>query len=202
MPTNAERLVWAAGDGSTLEAYDTPFGKLGGLICWENYMPLARYAMYAWGTQIYVAPTWDSSDAWLATLRHIAREGRVFVIGCCIAMRDAGVPDRYEFKELYPKDSDGWINDGNSAIVNPDGDVIAGPAFQKEEILYAEIESRHLREPKYWFDAAGHYARPDVFRLTVNRDAHPMLHVGGGVGSPITQAHPAPAKPARRGNRK
>ena len=174
MPTSAERLVWAAGDGATLDAFDTPLGKIGGLICWENYMPLARYAMYAWGTQIYVAPTWDSSDSWLATLRHIAREGRCFVIGCCIAMRTAAIPDRYEFKKLYP-DGHEWINIGNSAVVSPDGHFIAGPIEKKEEILYAELDARTLRDTKYWFDAAGHYARPDVFQLTVNRGVNGMI---------------------------
>jgi nitrilase len=180
MPTSAERLVWAAGAGDTLEVYDTPYGKLGGLICWENYMPLARYAMYAWGTQIYVAATWDCADTWVATLQHIAKEGRVLVIGCCIAMQRKDIPDRYEFKKLYGEGGDeAWVNVGNSAIVDPDGHIIAGPAVETQEILYAEIEPRKLREPRYWFDAAGHYGRPDVFQLTVNREAHPMISTMG-----------------------
>ncbi|HEU4760182.1 MAG TPA: carbon-nitrogen hydrolase family protein, partial [Dehalococcoidia bacterium] len=139
VPTGAERLVWAQGDGSTLAVYDTPLGKLGGLICWENYMPLARYAMYAWGTQIYVAATWDRGEPWLSTLRHIAKEGRVYVIGCCIAQRLDGIPDRFEFKHrYYPPDRE-WINVGDSAIVDPDGEFIAGPVRLKEEVLYAEL---------------------------------------------------------------
>jgi nitrilase len=174
MPTSAERLVWAAGDGSTLDVFDTSLGKLGGLLCWENYMPLARYAMYAWGTQIYVAPTWDSSDGWLASLRHIAREGRCYVIGCCIAMQKKVIPERYEFKKLYPADTD-WINGGNSAIVSPDGYFVAGPLVNKEDILYAEVDPRSLRDTKYWFDVAGHYARPDVFQLTINRGQNRMI---------------------------
>jgi nitrilase len=194
VPTAAERLVWAAGDGSTLEAYDTPMGKLGGLICWENYMPLARYAMYAWGTQIYVAATWDCADTWVATLQHIGKEGRVFVIGCCIAMRNYDIPDRFEFKKLYPENAD-WLNVGNSAIVDPDGHVIAGPAVKTEEILYAEIEPRKLREPRYWFDAAGHYARPDVFQLTVRRDGRPMLRVDGDGAEAAAQREAAPMRP-------
>ncbi|HSP55455.1 MAG TPA: carbon-nitrogen hydrolase family protein [Dehalococcoidia bacterium] len=194
MPTSAERLVWAAGDGSTLDTYDTPFGRLGGLICWENYMPLARYAMYAWGTQLYFAPTWDSSDSWLATLRHIAKEGRVYVVGCCIAMRCDQIPDAYEFKELYPADHV-WVNVGNTAIAGPDGDFIAGPIVQKEEILYADVDPNEFRAPRYWFDPAGHYARPDVFQLTVNRVPNPMLRSLGGTpaaasgdGAPPTQS--------------
>jgi nitrilase len=174
VPTVAERLVWAAGDGSTLEAFDSPYGKLGGLICWENYMPLARYAMYAWGTQIYVAATWDSSETWVATLQHIAKEGRCVVIGCCIAMTRDQVPDRYEFKSLYPADGDGWINSGRSAIVIPDR-ILAGPAVNKETILYAEIDPARMRGAHFSLDAAGHYARPDVFKLTVNRDPNPMI---------------------------
>ncbi|HEY5640756.1 MAG TPA: carbon-nitrogen hydrolase family protein [Dehalococcoidia bacterium] len=174
VPTAAERLVWTPGDGSTLEVFETPYGKLGGLICWENYMPLARYAMYALGTQIYVAATWDSSDSWVATLRHIAKEGRLYVIGCCIAMRRDEIPDSYGFKSLYPPNGE-WVNVGNSAIVGPGGDLLAGPVASKEEILYAEIDSSRLLGSRYWLDAAGHYARPDVFQLTVNRRANPMI---------------------------
>ncbi|HXL37130.1 MAG TPA: carbon-nitrogen hydrolase family protein, partial [Ktedonobacteraceae bacterium] len=121
VPTGGERLVWAQGDGSTLQVYDTPLGKLGGLICWENYMPLARYTMYAWGTQIYVAATWDHGQPWLSTIRHIAKEGRVYVIGCCIAMRKDDIPDHYSMKQKYYAEMDEWINVGDSAIVNPEG---------------------------------------------------------------------------------
>jgi nitrilase len=192
MPTSAERLVWAAGDGSTLETYHTDFGTLGGLLCWENRMPLARYAMYAWGTQVYVAPTWDSSDSWIATLRHIATEGRCFVIGSCIAMRTNDIPDHYEFKAQYEEEQD-WINQGNSAIVNPDGYIIAGPAVNEETILYADLDMELLRGSKLWFDAAGHYARPDVFQLTVNRNARPMIvcaPVAGTEGVALTGGRP------------
>ena len=174
MPTSAERMVWAAGDGSTLEVHETEYGKLGGLLCWENYMPLARYSMYAEGTSILAAPTWDSSDAWVATLRHIGREGRCWVIGCCIAMRLSDIPDRYEFKSHYGGE-DEWINGGSSAIVNPDGYIVAGPAVNEETILYADIDPAKAGESNFWFDAAGHYARPDVFKLTVNREPKPMV---------------------------
>jgi nitrilase len=178
VPTSAERLVWTPGDGSTLGVFDTPYGKLGGLICWENYMPLARYAMYAWGTQIYVAATWDSSDGWLATLQHIAREGRVAVIGCCIAMRTDQIPDSYEFKRAYP-DGHEWVNRGASAIVGPDGHFLAEPAIREETIIYGEIDPASIRGSHYWMDAAGHYARPDVFQLRVNRAPAPMVQTVG-----------------------
>ena len=177
VPTGGERLVWAQGDGSTLQVYDTPLGKLGGLICWENYMPLARYAMYAWGTQIYIAATWDCGQPWLSTIRHIAKEGRVYVIGCCIAMRKDDIPDRYTMKQKYYADMDEWINVGDSAIVSPEGHFIAGPVRKQEEILYAEIDPRMMQGPKWMLDVAGHYARPDVFQLTVHTDARQMIRV-------------------------
>ncbi|MFQ5822577.1 MAG: carbon-nitrogen hydrolase family protein [bacterium] len=176
VPTGGERLMWAQGDGSTLNAFDTPFGKLGGLICWENYMPLARNAMYAWGTQIYVAPTWDSSESWLMSLRHIAREGGMFVIGCCMAIHMKDIPNRYKFKTLYPEGKE-WINPGNSCIINPKGEFIAGPVKMKEEILYAEIDYKLIPASKWIFDVAGHYARPDVFKFTVNREPNAVIQI-------------------------
>jgi nitrilase len=177
VPTGGERLVWAQGDGSTLQVYDTPLGKLGGLICWENYMPLARYTMYAWGTQIYVAATWDRGQPWLSTLRHIAKEGRVYVIGCCIAMRKDDIPDRYSMKQKFYAEADEWINIGDSAIVNPEGEFIAGPVRKQEEILYAELDPRMMQGPKWMLDVAGHYARPDVFQLTVHTDVRRMIRI-------------------------
>ncbi len=179
VPTGAERMVWARGDGSTLEVYDTPLGRIGGLICWENYMPLARYAMYAWGTQIYVAATWDRGEPWLSTLRHIGKEGRVYVIGCSIALHRNDIPDRFEYKKKFYSESREWINVGDSAIVNPEGEFIAGPARMKEEILLAEVDPRMMRGPKWMLDVAGHYARPDVFELIVHRNPHPMMKVTG-----------------------
>lgn len=175
VPAGGERLVWAQGDGSTLETYDTPIGKIGGLICWENYMPLARYTMYAWGTQIYVAATWDRGQPWLSTLRHIAKEGRVVVIGCCMALRKSDIPDHFEFKQRFYQHAGEWINIGDSAIVNPDGEFVAGPLREQEGILYAEVDPAQLRGPKWMLDVAGHYARPDVFQLTVNRGPRRMI---------------------------
>ena len=177
VPTAPERMVWAQGDGSTLEVYDTSLGKLGGLICWENYMPLARYSLYAWGVQIYLAPTWDNGEPWLSTLRHIAKEGRVYVVGCSIAMRKQDIPDRFEFKAKYYSEAGEWINKGDSAIVSPDGKFVAGPLNAEEGILYAELDPRQMRGSKWNLDVAGHYARPDVFRLTVSKEDRPMIAV-------------------------
>jgi len=174
IPTAGERTVWAQGDGSTLAAYDTSAGRLGGLICWENYMPLARNAMYAWGTQIYVAPTWDRGEMWIATLQHIAKEGGMFVIGCCQPLHVDDIPDRLEFKQRYA-DGTEWINTGHSCIVDPGGKIIAGPLVEKEDILYADVSLRRIAASKRMFDVAGHYARPDVFKFTVNRKPNPMV---------------------------
>jgi nitrilase len=175
VPTAPERMVWAQGDGSTLEVYDTSLGKLSGLICWENYMPLARYSLYAWGVQIYLAPTWDNGEPWLSTLRHIAKEGRVYVVGCSIAMRKEDIPDRFEFKAKHYTEVGEWINEGDSAIVDPDGKFISGPLNAREGILYAELDPRQMNGSKWNLDVAGHYARPDVFRLTVNREDRPLI---------------------------
>jgi nitrilase len=175
VPTAPERMVWAQGDGSTLEVYDTSLGKLSGLICWENYMPLARYALYAWGTQIYVAPTWDNGEPWLSTLRHIAKEGRTYVVGCSIAMRKEDIPDQFEFKAKYYSEVGKWINKGGSAIVSPDGKILAGPLNEEEGIIYAEVDPRQMRAPKWNLDVAGHYARPDVFQLSVSKEDRPII---------------------------
>jgi nitrilase len=175
MPTGGERLVWALGDGSDLEVYDLPFGKLGGLLCWENYMPLARYAMSAWGTEIFVAPTWDRGEPWLSTMRHVAKEGRCHVISCCTPMHKRDVPDRLAFKEKFLGAVDGWINPGGSVIVDPDGKIIAGPALEQETILYAELDRARITGPRWQLDIAGHYARPDIFELIVHRKAKPLI---------------------------
>jgi nitrilase len=177
MPTGGEKLVWGLGDGSDLEVYDLPFGRLGGLLCWENYMPLARYAMSAWGTEIFVAPTWDRGEPWLSTMRHVAKEGRCYVVGCCTPMHKDDVPDRFAFKEKYLGAVEGWINPGDSVIVDPDGKVVAGPASQTETILYAELDRAKITGPRWQLDVAGHYARPDIFELIVHRRPKPLLTV-------------------------
>ena len=166
-PTGAERLIWGEGDGSTMPVVETPFGKIGGLICWENYMPLARTAMYGKGVEIYLAPTADYRDSWQATMRHIACEGRCFVLGC----------NQFVKKDMYPKDLETIeeLEDrpeimcrGGSVIVAPLGDVIAGPLFDEEGILYADLDMADVVKAKIDFDVVGHYSRPDVFQLTVN----------------------------------
>ena len=169
-PTAAERLIWGEGDGSTLTVLQTDLGKIGGLICWENYMPLARMAMYGKGVQIYLAPTADARDTWQATMRHIACEGRCFVLGC----------NQYVRKEMYPADlrqlpemqgAPDVMCRGGSVIVSPLGEVLAGPLFDEEGILYAELDLGEIVRAKVDFDVVGHYARPDVFQLRVNEEA-------------------------------
>jgi nitrilase len=169
IPTGGERLIWAQGDGSTIKSYDTKAGRVAGLICWENYMPLARNAIYETGAQILAAPTWDKSVSWLQSMQHIAREGGVFVVSTCMAIRKDDIPDEYDFKKLYPEDRE-WINTGNSCIINPKGQIIAGPLEAEEGILYAEIDINNITEAKRMFDVVGHYARPDVFNFSIKNN--------------------------------
>ena len=174
MPTGGERLVWGFGDGSDLQVHDTPFGRVGGLICWENLMPLARVAMYAKGVDIWTAPTWDNGENWVANLRHIAREGRCYVIGVTTLLRDSDIPEGIPGRELWGTGED-WCNDGWSAIVDPDGGMLAGPLVGEEGILYAQADAEHARDERYKFDPVGHYSRPDVFRLIVDESAKPAV---------------------------
>jgi len=186
IPTSGERLVWGRGDGSDLNVYRLPFGRLGGLLCWENYMPLPRYALIAWGCQIYVAPTWDHGEPWLSTMRHIAKEARCFVVGCAMPLHKDDVPDRLRFKDAYLADVTGWINPGDSVIVDPDGKLVAGPAKEEETILYAEVHAEQLSGPRWQLDTAGHYARPDVFELRYHRVPRPILSEdSGGEGEKV-----------------
>jgi nitrilase len=168
-----------------------------GLICWENYMPLARYALSAWGCEIHVAPTWDRGEPWLSTMRHIAKESRSFVVGCCQAVRNADIPDALPFKAKYLSDVGEWINTGDSVIVDPDGKVVAGPAREAETILYADVRREQLVGPRWQLDVAGHYARPDVFELRVHRTPTPIIRV---VDAPAPAAKSK--RPARRSKRK
>jgi nitrilase len=167
IPTGGERLIWAQGDGSSFKSYKTQAGKIAGLICWENYMPLSRNAIYETGAQILATPTWDKSPNWRQSMQHIAREGGVFVVSACMALNINDIPDEYEFKKLYPEGRE-WINIGNSCIICPKGQIIAGPLEAQEGILYADIDLNVITEAKRMFDVVGHYSRPDVFNFSIN----------------------------------
>jgi nitrilase len=168
MPTNPERMVWGFGDAAGLKAIDTPVGRIGVLLCWENYMPLARFALYAQGIDIHIAPTYDSGDGWIGTLQHIAREGGCWVVGAGVALRNRDIPDDFPDRDrLYPAEED-WINPGDSAVIAPGGMIVKEPLHQQQEILYADIDASKAAAARRSFDVAGHYARPDVFSLQVN----------------------------------
>jgi nitrilase len=174
MPTAAERLVWGQGDGSTLPVLDTPAGRLGAVICWENYMPLLRMAMYAKGVQIWCAPTADARDTWIATMQHIACEGRCFVLSA------NQFATRGDYPADYPLDDDSGdpravLCRGGSVVVSPLGEIMAGPAFGAETILRADLDLDRIAEAKYDFDVVGHYARPDVFTLSVDERPRPPV---------------------------
>jgi nitrilase len=165
VPTNHERLVWGQGDGGGLEAIETPLGRVGGLICWENYMPLARFSLYQSGIEIYIASTADDGDPWQATLVHIARESRAFVVAPSHFQRAASYPDDFPLAELI--EGLDVIGRGGSAVLAPDGSYLAGPVYDREEILVAELDPAVLLAERQRFDPAGHYHRPDVLQLTV-----------------------------------
>jgi nitrilase len=170
VPTGGERTVWGQSDGSSsLFVAETAFGRVGGLICWENLMPLARAAMYQLGVDVYVAPTWDNSDAWLSTLRHIAREGRVFVIGTNTCLRGSDVPRSLPNAAVLYGGDDDWMSRGNAAIVGPDGTVLAGPLVERSGMLVVTIDLGQLTIARRQFDPVGHYSRPDVFGLDLRR---------------------------------
>jgi nitrilase len=162
MPTNHERLVWGLGDGKGLETVATDFGAVGGLICWENLMPLARFALYQAGLEVYLAPTADDSEDWHESMRHIARESRSFVLSCCVFQRASSFPDDVPLAE-----GGELVGRGGSAILAPDGSYLAGPLWDEEGILYAELDPQRLYEARQRFDPAGHYHRPDVLRLQI-----------------------------------
>ena len=170
MPTNPERMVWGFGDASGLKVVDTPCGKLGCLICWENYMPLARYALYAQGVEVYIAPTWDQGDAWISSMKHIAKEGACWVIGSGSAIKASDIPVSFPGrKTLYP-DPNEWVNTGDSVVIAPGGELVAGPMNKKQGILYADIDVSKASKAHRKLDVAGHYSRPDIFKLIVNKE--------------------------------
>jgi nitrilase len=169
VPTNHERLIWGQGDGRGLLAVETGFGRVGGLICWENYMPLARVALYESGVEIYIASTADDSDQWQATLVHIARESRAYVVAPCHFQRASSYPSDFALaSELEGVEGMGR---GGSAILAPSGSYLAGPLYEEEGILYAELDPALLLSERQRFDSVGHYSRPDVLRLSVNPSA-------------------------------
>lgn len=163
-PTGLERYVWGEGNGSGLLSFDTELGKIGGLICWENYMPLARTALYQQGVEIYLAPTADARDSWQATMQHVALEGRCFVLASNQFVRKSDYPDRYQ-PDLT--DEPEVMSRGGSVIFSPFGEILAGPLYDAEGLLTAELDFATLVKSKLDFDPVGHYARPDVFRLDV-----------------------------------
>jgi len=173
MPTAMERLVWGFGDGSTLPVFHTPLGTMGAVICWENYMPLLRTAMYAKGIQIYCAPTADDRDTWLASMQHIAMEGRCFVLSSCQYLTRKDCPDTYD--AIQGDDPETVLMRGGSCIVGPLGQVLVPPSYEGETLLTADLDMGEIARGKYDFDATGHYARPDIFRLFVNERPMPAV---------------------------
>ncbi len=173
MPTATERLVWGFGDGSTLPVFDTPLGKIGAVICWENYMPLLRFAMYSKGIQLYCAPTADDRDSWLPSMQHIAVEGRCFVLSSCQYVKRGAYPQDYD--AIQGNDPEIVMMRGGSCIIGPFGQVLAGPNYDEECILVADIDLGEITRGKYDLDVVGHYARPDVFRLYVNEAPNPPV---------------------------
>jgi nitrilase len=173
VPTAAERALWGMGDGSTLPVFDTPLGRLGAVICWENYMPLLRTAMYAKGVQLWCVPTADGRDTWLPTMRHIAREGGCFVFSCNQFTRLRDYPP--DIANELATEPDEAVSLGGSCIISPLGQVLAGPAWDGEDILFANIDLDDIPRAKFDLDVVGHYARPDVFRLSVDEQPKPSV---------------------------
>ena len=178
MPTALERMIWGFGDGSTLTVVDTPYGRIGSVICWENYMPMLRMAMYSKDVTLYCAPTADDRDTWLSSMQHIALEGRCFVLTACQFIRKKDFPDTVRVSLGDSPDS--VLMRGGSAIISPLGKVLAGPHFEGETILTAVLDLNDIGRGKFDFDVVGHYSRPDVFRLIVNEA--PMRSVAATMG--------------------
>jgi nitrilase len=178
MPTAMERLIWGFGDGSTLPVFPSPLGRIGAVICWENYLPLLRAAMYAQGVQLYCAPTVDDRETWLSTMRHVAQEGRCFVLSSCQFARRRDYPADY--KAIQGDDPETVLIRGGSCIIGPLGEVLAGPSFDGPGILTADLDLDAIVRGKFDLDVVGHYARPDVFQLHVNTQAAQAVTFGDG----------------------
>ena len=186
MPTAMERLIWGFGDGSTLPVFETPLGRLGAVICWENYMPLMRMYMYSQGIQLYCAPTADDRDVWFSSMQHVALEGRCFVLSCCQYFKRGDLPEDYD--AIQGNDPNTVIMRGGSCIVGPLGQVLAGPNYDGPAILTADLDLNDIPKGKYDFDVSGHYARPDIFRLYVNtRPAPTVVTQSGPLHHPFTE---------------
>jgi nitrilase len=180
MPTNPERMVWGIGDASGLRVVETPSGRVGGLICWENYMPLARFALFAQGCEIYIAPTWDAGSSWVSTMRHIALEGRCWVLGIGSALRGKDIPASFPQRAKVFPNLEEWFNPGDSVIVAPDGEIVAGPLREAHGILYADCDPARANASKRTLDVTGHYGRPDIFRLEVDREERQPVEFAAG----------------------
>jgi nitrilase len=186
VPTGSERTVWGMGDGSTLRVVETEHGRIGGLICWENYMPLARFHLYAQGVDVWVAPTLAQGDGWIATMQHLARENRMFVIGVNPVLHVDQIPADFPDREkLVPasfvEENGPWIEPGNTVIVSPSGALLAGPVREKEETLMAELDLTEVAATRRFIDPVGHYNRPDVFRLIVDTSTRKAVTTATGV---------------------
>jgi nitrilase len=180
MPTGAERTVWGMGDGSTLAVVDAGRARIGGLICWENYMPLARFHLYAQGVDVWLAPTLAQGDGWIATMRHLARENRMFVVGVNPVLHADQVPAGFPARDRllapgYLEQNGPWLDEGNTVLVAPDGSVLAGPVREREETLIADLDLRTVAAARRHMDPVGHYHRPDIFRLCVDTSARPAV---------------------------
>lgn len=170
VPTNPERMIWGRGDASGLNVVDTPAGRIGSLICWENYMPLSRYSLYAQGVEIYLAPTWDCGEGWQATMRHIAREGGCWVAATSTAIQCSDIPDSVPHKSDVFPDPDNWLSEGGAVLYEPFGDAVTGPMIKEKDILYSEYDLSKVIDGRRSMDVGGHYSRPDIFELNVNKN--------------------------------
>ena len=187
VPTGAERTVWSPGDGSTLAVVQAGEARIGGLTCWENYMPLARFFLYSLGVDVWLAPTLAAGDAWISTMQHIACENRMFVIGVNPVLHvnavPAEFPDRDQLVAAYLEENREWLDKGNTVIVNPLGEIVAGPVREREETLYADLDLGMVASARRLIDPAGHYNRPDVFQLLVDTRSHSAVQEAS-LGSP------------------
>ena len=177
VPTVAERMTWGRGDASGLNVVETPAGKIGGLICWESYMPLSRYALYTQGIQLYLAPTWDYGENWMATMGHIARESGCWVASCATPIQGKDIPENFPYKkEVFPNEEE-WFTDGDAVLINPFGKITAGPMKKEKGILYGAYDLQEVIDRRRSLDVAGHYSRPDIFSLTVKKSKQPLIHM-------------------------